>query len=303
MLLLSPPILTLNNYINNLNFVFLTDSKYVECAKILNTHGDNFHFQTYEYSGKTQGYEFKKHIKYDIAFDFQATDESVSLFHSLPAERKIGFTTSNTDSHSYTDFLSPRNCQSLSASYYMLFRLVWPELPIEHIRIPRLRKGRVKKIGFAPGGSVACKRWAIRKWEELSKKIEIMFPNIELHLISEENSPNLNNIACRYWHFGKSLPEIQSILQCLDLIVANESALMHLAATNGCPTIGLFGFGNLNIWSSYSDIIYPIKNDYRCKKNEKADCENLCSLPSCLETISVDQVANAVRNTIATLEA
>ena len=82
----------------------------------------------------------------------------------------------------------------------------------------------------------------------------------------------------------------------VDLLISNESGLMHLGAITGCQVIALFGFGNVPIWSSYSDCILPIQNAYQCAKKEKENCERLCLRPDCLETINPEQVMESIRS-------
>ena len=302
-LLLAPPLLTIKRHVCDAEFFFLTDSKYADVGMILNGDNNVIHFKSQEYSAYRDNFHFNSATVYDIAFDFQATPESVEIFHRISAKRKIGFETENTLNHSYTDAILPDAGHSMSHNYYKLFKHAWPEVPPHHDRITRLRDGKVKSIGLAPGGSVPCKRWAVDKWEGLSQQLQMFFSDSEFHLISEEKSPNLFKIRCHQWHFGKSLFEIQRLLKEIDLLIANDSGLMHLAAISGCPVIGLFGSSNKHIWSSYSDIIYPIKNEHNCNKSEKTDCENLCKMPDCLETINVDQVVIAVKHAIERIEA
>lgn len=234
---------------------------------------------------------------YDFLIDLQAETKSCELSKLIKARRKIGFDTENTDNSSYTETVTPPPGEPMADSYYSLFKKGFASLPYQYDKI-RLKSGAgsPKTIAIAPWGSATCKRWSIRKWELLVKLIRHKYNKCRVLLISQQKEEMLSGIHHDEWINQCTLSEVQSHLRDVDLLISNESGLMHLGAITGCLVIALFGFGNVPIWSSYSDCILPIQNAYQCAKKEKENCELLCLRPDCLETIDPEQVMESIRS-------
>jgi ADP-heptose:LPS heptosyltransferase len=234
---------------------------------------------------------------YDLLIDLQAETKSCELSKLIKARRKIGFDTENTDSSSYTETVTPPPGEPMADSYYSLFRKGLASLPSEYDKI-RLKSGSgsLNTIAIAPWGSAACKRWSTRKWKLLVNLIRREYNKCRVLLISQQKEEMLSGIHHDEWINQCTLSEVQAHLREVDLLISNESGLMHLGAITGCQVIALFGLGNVPIWSSYSDCILPIQNAYHCTKYEKENCELLCLRPDCLETIDPEQVMESVRS-------
>lgn len=159
MLLLAPPLITVKFYHQDCEFTFLSDYKYAEVGRMLPGVSKLLSVCSFDYSGCCSFAPSLGGTSYDVAFDFQATPESSERFRRVRAKRIIGFDTENTQGHSYSETVRPSKGQSLSESYYLLFKCAWPELPESHYKISRLRSGKVRRIGLAPGGSAPRKRW------------------------------------------------------------------------------------------------------------------------------------------------
>jgi len=234
---------------------------------------------------------------YDLLIDLQAEAQSCQLSKLINAQRKIGFDTENTDNSSYTETVTPTPGESMADSYYSLLRKGFALLPDEYEKIPRkYGTPSLNTIAIAPMGSASCKRWSIDKWELLVKVARREYKNCKVLLISQQKEETLTGIYHDEWINQCTLSEVQARLQGVDLLISNESGLMHLGAITGCQVIALFGCGNVAIWSGYSDCILPIRNAYNCTKKERANCEQLCLRPDCLETIDPEQVMKAIRS-------
>jgi ADP-heptose:LPS heptosyltransferase len=293
-----PPMLTLYKGMPDLEITLCVDNKYSQAAHIFSGVVDRVLCFDLHYLPASALVALPAlSDNYDLLMDLQADAKSCEIAKLVKACRKIGFDTPNTDNSAYTETVVPTSGESISDSYYSVFKRAFTSLPDAYDKIPIKRPtGVLNTVAIAPGGSAACKRWSIQKWELLMQFIRREYHDCRILLISQDKENTLAGIYHDEWINQCTLSKLQARLSEVDLLISNESGLMHLGAITGCRVIGLFGFGNVAIWSSYSDCILPIRNAYKCKKQEKENCELLCLQPDCLETIDPKQVMNAIRS-------
>lgn len=102
-----------------------------------------------------------------------------------------------------------------------------------------------------------------------------------------------------------SLANTAALLQRCDLLVSNDTGIMHLAAAMGTPTVGLFGPNSPHYWGPIgSRATYVYETKVAC-----SPCLNLyanrwpleCANPvksCCMLDIGIDSVVNAARRVI-----
>ncbi|MBS82833.1 MAG: lipopolysaccharide heptosyltransferase II [Gammaproteobacteria bacterium] len=170
-------------------------------------------------------------------------------------------------------------------------------------QIKTLRKFKVntikKNLFFCPDAEFGpAKRWPIEKWVEL---IEYLSVNYSIYIVGKdskvlknfsmifENKKNVFNLINK-----TSLEEVVHLLSCADLVVSNDSGLMHIAASVNTKIISLFGSSSPNytaplIDDGNSKIIY--------KKLSCSPCfERECPLKhlDCLNSITSDNVIEEI---------
>ena len=103
-----------------------------------------------------------------------------------------------------------------------------------------------------------------------------------------------------------SLEKTAALLRRCDLLVSNDTGIMHLAAAMGTPTVGLFGPTSPRCWApigSRATYVYDTKVACSPCINLYANCRPLeCANPEksrCMLDITVDSVLTAARRVIA----
>ncbi len=104
-------------------------------------------------------------------------------------------------------------------------------------------------IGFGLGAKWETKRWPVRHFVQLARLILEKFPIARIALFGSEEEYELgmqfkSGFGAKIpvvFVFGQPLNRVKLGLSRLDLLVSNDSGLMHLGTALGVPTLGLFG--------------------------------------------------------------
>lgn len=163
-------------------------------------------------------------------------------------------------------------------------------------------------IGIHPGASSFTRRWQINKYAALIIKLSEIYDctfyisgdNNEIELGSEIKSlSKLNNV---YDLTGKlSLLELSILLKKTNLLICNETGIMHLSVALKTKTLTLFGpqlpskFGHYNkkswiIWNNFD--CCPCLHNSTCHRTKSTNA-------LCLEEISVDDVVSKCKKIIS----
>ncbi|HXF49027.1 MAG TPA: HAD-IIIA family hydrolase [Verrucomicrobiae bacterium] len=104
-------------------------------------------------------------------------------------------------------------------------------------------------IGFGLGAKWETKRWPVEHFAQLAQRVSNSFPVSRFVLFGSEEEYELGSGFKKHFSgtpstvfvFGQPLERVKNCLSKLDLLVSNDSGLMHLGAALGVPTLGLFG--------------------------------------------------------------
>lgn len=162
----------------------------------------------------------------------------------------------------------------------------------------KLLHGNAPYVAVAPFSNWPQKDWSLEKYIDLFQndffqRYTLLFFGQTQDIRDKElfdSLLNLKNLRIVNLFDQGNLRQLTSIIDECDFFIGSDSALMHLAATTKCKTIGLFGptndivygpwgAGNISIRASVQDNENLIKNDY-------------------LENISVEEVYNKIQNIV-----
>ncbi len=104
-------------------------------------------------------------------------------------------------------------------------------------------------VGFGLGAKWEAKRWPTERFSQLAQLLSEAYSVTRLALFGTEEEYELGNAFKKNFSrsiamvfiFGQPLTRVKNCLSKLDLLVSNDSGLMHLGAALGVPTLGLFG--------------------------------------------------------------
>ena len=177
------------------------------------------------------------------------------------------------------------------------------EIEAMQLRLKNLKVDEGNKlIGLNPGaayGSAKC--WPYENFKALATKLIDNHPVTILCLgdkstsdlaekICQISSPKIINLT------GKTdIRELLAVINCLDLLVTNDSGPMHIAAALNRPLVALFG--------STSDVKTGPYNYQNSTINKQVACSpcylRTCPIDfKCMRQITVDEVYNKVVNQI-----
>ena len=183
-----------------------------------------------------------------------------------------------------------------------------------------LLKNKVNKndfiVGVAPGAAESAKSrmWPKENFIELSNQLINKKKNIKIIFIGNNEEKNLiNDIINKIKEKNKiinlagkiSLKPLFYLAEKCNLVISNDAGAMHIAATQGTKTIGLFGpnlpvrFGPLNkkSVSIYKGDLCKFSPCINVHKGEVPDC---CykgkNYQKCMKNISVKDILKFVKN-------
>lgn len=156
-------------------------------------------------------------------------------------------------------------------------------------------------IGLHPGATWPAKRWLPKRFAELANKI-IHKTSAQVIFTIGPKERNLLTSVIEKCSFKAMPPEVlplrqlAAMLKVVDAYVCNDCGPLHLAPAVGTPVIGVFGPGTPDIWFPYKKelghrLVFHTLDCSRCNRDF---CEKL----DCMKAISVDQVYNAVADSL-----
>jgi ADP-heptose:LPS heptosyltransferase len=140
--------------------------------------------------------------------------------------------------------------------------------------------GKSKLVLLNPAGAFKTRHWPIEHYIEFSRIWTENFPHSQFlvvgtNFISSKASylkQNLNNKLINL--VGKTSPvQAFSLLQKIQLVISEDSGLMHMAWVSGIPTLAIFG-------STRSDRATPLGNHTLLLNSSDLPCGN-CMLEAC----------------------
>ncbi|MBC8382684.1 MAG: glycosyltransferase family 9 protein [Candidatus Cloacimonetes bacterium] len=155
-------------------------------------------------------------------------------------------------------------------------------------------------VGAAKGG--IGRRWSLEKFDELASLLEdlgsvvlIFIGPDELNLRSQVENFTSNCIIIE----GISLDEVARLLQKCEIIISNDSSLMHIAAAVSIPSIGLYGPTDPLLSSPYGAVHEAVTAHSDCSPCYTAEKPLSCKIDyKCMQTITVQDVLKATEKFI-----
>lgn len=267
--------------------------------------------------------------RYEAAIDFeQGSLAGAAFIRATGIPVRAGFLplSSSAKAALLTHPVRFREEDSMWVSFIRLMRIVdqdFPEaistmpLPVDgHTRRSTREWMRSKALGpigstvvFHLGsGQRSYKRWPVERFVALAKRLRLQSPNLLIVLTGQPFERSLiEDFVAGY--AGRvvdatglgSIVKAAALLAECDLLVANDTGIMHLGAAMGAPTVGIFGPVSPQRWapvgphaiavSASGVACSPCVETYLLR--DPADCSNPDRM-RCLREVSVDMVLEAI---------
>lgn len=158
-------------------------------------------------------------------------------------------------------------------------------------------------VVFHAGARKLLRRWSLQSWADLAQRLhrdygmEIVFVGTPDEVGDVHRIRQMLGFETFTYMEGRSIRYLIPLLAQASLMIGNESGPMHLASATGCPTIGLFGPGEPEIFSPKAENFQALHVKLPCNP-----CGQIrCVVPDnpCMNRIAVDDVMSAVRDLLS----
>lgn len=164
----------------------------------------------------------------------------------------------------------------------------------------------VKVIGFQPGSSptMSWKQWPIERYREVIARLMTDTPRSRIVLFgSAAEEEMVRGLAeglgpCVTVAAGKtSVKQAAALIERCDLLVCNDSGLMHAAVAVGTPVVAIYGPTDFRRTAPLGSQNTMIRHELPCSPCFKLDGDeqvHLCPHHDCLMTITSGEVLKAI---------
>lgn len=111
----------------------------------------------------------------------------------------------------------------------------------------RILNNKMEKIAIAPGAFHFTKRWLPERFTELIRKLKDAY-NAEIILVGGKNDEEISsqiksciNFEINDYSGSESIIETARIIDSCDLLITNDTGVMHIAAARQVPVAAIFG--------------------------------------------------------------
>ncbi len=161
-------------------------------------------------------------------------------------------------------------------------------------------------IGFQPGSSptMAWKQWPIDRYREVIGRLMKDSPGSRIVLFGSAPEEEMVRILARGLGprvtvaAGKtSVKQAAALIERCDLLVCNDSGLMHAAVAIGTPVVAIYGPTDFRRTGPLGPLHRMIRHELPCSPCFRLDGDeqvHLCPHHDCLMTINADEVFDAI---------
>jgi heptosyltransferase-2 len=153
-------------------------------------------------------------------------------------------------------------------------------------------------IGFNPGAAYGpAKCWPVDRFKSLGKALIDMYKGCHILVFGTDKEASVAECICNplgekgHNLAGKtSLAEVMGLISRLDLLVTNDSGLMHIGAALDIPLVAIFGSTNPVTTGPWSDNSIIVRHELPCSPCLKRMCPTDFK---CMLGIEVEEVLQA----------
>ena len=156
-----------------------------------------------------------------------------------------------------------------------------------------------KVIVLSCGARSKTKVWQEEKFVELISNL-IKEYNFKIILVGDSKDKEVSNringalgLACLDLSGKTSLQELACILKRSELLISNDSAVMHIASYLNIPVVAIFGITDDAKYGPWPEKSFIVKKEIFCRPCSKAGC--LKKARECFDYIKAEDVLLGVR--------
>lgn len=153
---------------------------------------------------------------------------------------------------------------------------------------------------IAPGARSQIKKWPADKFIELIASIVKEF-KIKVVLAGDRDDIHLAQYIAGHSEYpvldlsGKtSITQLAALLKRAEVLISNDSAVLHLASYANIPVVAIFGPTDETMYGPWSKNFLIVKKEIFCRPCKKAQCK--FNTLECMQLIKVRDVIRGVRD-------
>lgn len=158
-------------------------------------------------------------------------------------------------------------------------------------------------IAFAPGAEFgSAKRWPVSHFSILAELIIQRYPETQIVLLGSSRDREVceaihTNVPATVNLAGKtSLADAIALIAGVDIMVTNDSGLMHVASAFDLPVVALYGSTDYRHTPPFSRQSYIMSLDLECAPCQKRECP--LGHHKCMEDLLPQMIFNTVEKII-----
>ncbi|MCX5700369.1 MAG: glycosyltransferase family 9 protein [Candidatus Omnitrophica bacterium] len=158
-------------------------------------------------------------------------------------------------------------------------------------------------IGIHPGGQFPSQHWILGRFAALADEI-YQKHRAKILILGNSNEKELVDKLSSLMKIkpiltvGLSLNKLAAIIAHFDILVCNNSGLLHIAAALEIPTVSTMGPTHPQLWSPKGDNHIVLRKELACSPCNRP----VCARHDCMKLITVDEVLSGVENQISKIE-
>ena len=271
--------------------------------------------------------------RYEAAIDFEQGSLAGSAFiraTGIPVRAGFIPLSSSAKAALLTHPIRFREEDSMWMSFIRLMRIIDRDFPEESSTIPLPLDDHTRRstrewmrsktchltdqaIAFHLGSGRTYRRWPVEHFILLGERLRLQKPNLVIVLTGQPSErPLIEQFVSGY--SGPvvdatgldSIVKTAALLADCEVVVSNDTGIMHLGAAMGAPTVGIFGSASPRRWAPVGPhatsvcasgvTCSPCAETYLLR--DPIDCANPDRM-RCLREISVEMVVDAVRRVVS----
>jgi heptosyltransferase I len=242
--------------------------------------------------------------QFDLAIDFQGLFRSAVVALATGAPRRVGFASAREGAaffYTHRVECSPAEEHAVDRNLKLAASVGCSDGPIEFPLavdeadrrfVARLVGPGVRFALFLPGTNWQTKRWPVEHYADLPEPLRKEFGLQTVVAGSARDAELSRLIPSNFDLTGKTnLRQTVALLERAELVVANDSGPMHLAAALGKPLVTLFGPTSARRTGPYGRMDSVIRLDLPCSPCYSRQCIH----QSCLRWLETGSVLNSIK--------
>ncbi len=255
---------------------------------------------------------FKRDLRrrqFDLVIDFQGLFRSGWMTWQTRAAVRVGFRAAREFAWLfYTDRIAVKPIAQHAIDRYLTIvqalgcptsplEYPFPVTPADRQHIGTALGGVQRFAVHLPGANWLTKRWPVEHFAQLATELDKRYRLASVIA----GGPEIADLAMRIPHAinlaGKTtLPQLVALLDRADLVVANDSGPMHIAAALNRPLVAIFGPTNPVLTGPYRRLDSVVRSDIACSPCYSRRCRDC----RCLSELGVEKVLAIVEAQLKT---